>query len=135
MRAGGDGGSSGFTLIETLVALVVFVAGYLLVHHAVSVGWRGAQAAWAESAALRLAHARLAAAGVETRLGDGEVEGETEDGLRWTLRTERYRRPGSDGGTERIAGYWVTVTVRWNGGVLRPARSLQLTTLKLGAAP
>jgi prepilin-type N-terminal cleavage/methylation domain-containing protein len=135
MRAESDGGSSGFTLIETLVALVIFVAGYLLVHHSVSVAWRGAQVAWAESAALRLAHARLAAAGVEVRLGEGEVAGETDDGFRWTLRTERYRRPGSDGVAERIAGYWVTVTVRWDGGVLQPARSLQLTTLKLGAAP
>jgi prepilin-type N-terminal cleavage/methylation domain-containing protein len=135
MRAGGDDSSSGFTLIETLVALVLFVAGYLIVHHSVSVGWRGAQVAWVESAALRLAHARLAAAGVETRLSEGEAAGETEDGLRWTLRTERYRRPGGDGGAERIAGYWVTVTVRWHGGVLHPARSLQLTTLKLGAAP
>jgi len=134
MRAGSDGGTSGFTLIETLVALVVFVAGYLIVHHSVSVGWRGAQVAWAESAALRLAHARLAAAGVEARLAEGEAAGETEDGLRWTVRTERYRRPGSGGAAERIAGYWVTVTVRWDGGVLRPARSLQLTTLKVGAA-
>jgi general secretion pathway protein I len=126
---------SGFTLIETLVALVVFVAGYLVVHHSVSLGWRGAQAAWAESAASRLAQSRLAAAGVEARLEEGEQSGETEDGYRWTLRTERYRRPGSDGVPEKIAGYWVTVTVRWDGGVLRPARSLQLTTLKLGAAP
>jgi prepilin-type N-terminal cleavage/methylation domain-containing protein len=133
MRVDGDGGSSGFTLIETLVALVIFVAGYLLVHHSVSVGWRGAQVAWAESAALRLAHARLAAAGVEARLSEGEMAGETDDGFRWTLRTERYRRPGSDGAAERIAGYWVTVTVRWDGGVLRPGRSLRLTTLKLGA--
>jgi prepilin-type N-terminal cleavage/methylation domain-containing protein len=136
MQAGGEGssaGSSGFTLIETLVALVVFVAGYLIVHHGVSVGWRGAQAAWAESAAVRLAHARLAATGIEMQLEEGEVAGETDDGLRWSVRTERYRRPGGDGGPERIAGYWVTVAVRWDGGVLRPARSLQLTTLKLGA--
>ncbi len=135
MRVGDDGGSSGFTLIETLVALVVFVAGYLLVHHSVSVGWRGAQVAWAESAALRLAHARLAAAGVEARLSEGEVAGETEDGFRWTLRMERYRRPGPDAATERIAGYWVTITVHWDGGVLRSSRQLQLTTLKLGAPP
>jgi prepilin-type N-terminal cleavage/methylation domain-containing protein len=131
MPAGG--GSSGFTLVETLVALVVFVAGYLAVHQAVTAGWRGAQAAWAEGAATRLAQSRLAAAGVEARLEEGERSGETADGLGWTLRTERYRRPGSDGAPERIAGYWVTVTVRWDGGALRPARSLRLTTLKLGA--
>ena len=134
MRA--NGGSSGFTLIETLVALVIFVAGYLIVHRSVSLGWRGAQIAWAESAALRLARSRLAAAGVEARLKEGERSGETDAGFRWTLSTEPYRRPGGgDGAEEKIAGYWVTVTVRWDGGVLRPARSLRLKTLKLGAAP
>jgi prepilin-type N-terminal cleavage/methylation domain-containing protein len=127
-----SGGTSGFTLIETLVALVIFVAGYLLIHHSVSLGWRGAQVAWAESAALRLAQSRLAAAGVEARLREGEQSGETDDGFGWTLRTERYLRSES---AAKIAGYWVTVTVRWDGGVLRPARSLRLRTLKIGAAP
>jgi prepilin-type N-terminal cleavage/methylation domain-containing protein len=126
-------GDAGFTLIETLVALVIFVAGYLLVHQAVSLGWRGAQAAWSESAALRLAQSQLAAAGVETRLEEGERSGETADGFGWTVRTERRRPGGFDDGPERVAGYWVTVTVRWDGGVLRRARSLQLKTLKLGA--
>jgi prepilin-type N-terminal cleavage/methylation domain-containing protein len=133
MRA--HGGSSGFTLIETLVALVVFVAGYLIVHQSVLLGWRGAQIAWAESAALRLARSRLAAAGIEVRLQDGERSGETADGFSWTLRTEPYRRPGGEGAAEKIAGYWVTVTVRWHGGALSPTRSLRLKTLKLGVAP
>lgn len=73
-------GSSGFTLIETLVALVIFVAGYILIHRSVSLGWRGAQIAWAESAAVRLAQSRLAAAGVEAPLQEGERSGETSDG-------------------------------------------------------
>jgi len=130
-----SGGTSGFTLIETLVALVIFVAGYLLIHNSVSLGWRGAQVAWVESAALRLAQSRLAAAGVEVRLQEGEQSGATDDGFRWTLRTERYLRSDGESAAVKIAGYWVTVTVRWDGGVLRPARSLRLRTLKIGAAP
>jgi prepilin-type N-terminal cleavage/methylation domain-containing protein len=129
------GGSSGFTLIETLVALVIFVAGYLVIHHSVSLGWSGAQIAWAEGAALRLAQSRLAAAGIEARLSEGERSGETDDGFGWRMRTERYRRPDAGASAGKITGYWVTVTVRWDGGVLRPARSLRLKTLKLGAAP
>jgi general secretion pathway protein I len=124
----------GFTLIETLLALVVFVAGYLLVHQAVSLGWRGAQAAWRESAALRLAQSRLAAAGIETPLQEGERSGET-DGYRWTVRTEPYRSPGLDATPAKVAGWWVTVTVRWDGGVLRGPRSLDLKTLRLGPPP
>jgi general secretion pathway protein I len=135
MRAGNS--TAGFTLIEVLVALLIFVAGYLVVYQSVSLAWRGAQAAWGESAAVRLAQSRLAAAGVETRLQEGEQSGETADGLSWTVRVETYRRPGAEGPAERagraekMAGYWVTVTVKWGGGVLHPARSLSLKTMKL----
>ena len=124
---------AGFTLIETLVALIIFVAGYLLIHQAVSLGWRGAQIAWTESAALRLAQSRLAAAGAETRLEEGELSGETPDAYKWTTRTERYRAPGHEDVAKKVAGYWVTVTVSREGGILRPTRSIQLKTLKLGA--
>ena len=130
-------GTAGFTLIEVLVALVIFVAGYLVVYQSVSLAWRGTQIVWSESAAVRLAQSRLAAAGVETRLQEGEQSGETADGLRWSVRVEAYRHPGAEGmperagRAERVAGYWVTVTVRWGGGVLRRPRSLQLKTLKL----
>jgi general secretion pathway protein I len=125
--------TSGFTLIEVLVALVIFVAGYIVVHQSVSLAWHGAQVAWMEGAALRLAQSRLAAAGVETELQDGEQSGETPDGLVWTARIERYRPPGADDEAPRTAAYWVTVVVRWNGGATRGTRSLQLKTLKLAA--
>jgi prepilin-type N-terminal cleavage/methylation domain-containing protein len=124
--------TSGFTLIEVLVALVIFVTGYILVHQSVSLAWRGAQLAWAESAAVRLAQSQLAAAGVATELREGEEHGEAQDGLRWTVRIERYQRADADAGAQKLVGYWVTVTVRWHGGALRPDRSLQLRTLKLG---
>src|SRR5262245_13899069 len=126
-------GTSGFTLMEVLVALVIFVAGYVVVHQSVTLAWRGAQIAWTESAALRLAQSRLAAAGVETTLQEGEQSGQTPNGFVWTARTERYRSPSGDDGAQKMAAYWVTVTVRWSGGIMRPARSLQLRTLKLAA--
>jgi prepilin-type N-terminal cleavage/methylation domain-containing protein len=124
-------GTSGFTLIEVLVALIIFVAGYLMVHQSVSLAWRGAQIAWAESAAVRLAQSRLAAAGVETSLREGEQRGETADGFSWTMRVERYSAPDADEGPQKLRGYWVTITVRWRGGVMPSARSLQLKTLRI----
>jgi len=132
-------GTSGFTLIETLVALTIFVAGYVVVHQSVMLAWRGAQIAWAEEAAVRLAQSQMASAGVETRLREGEERGRTADGFAWTRRVELYRAPAStsafesSGRTARIAGYWVTVTVRWRGGLLQTTRSLELKTLKLAA--
>ena len=89
--------------------------------------------AWTEGAALRLAQSRLAAAGVETELQDGEQSGMTPDGLVWTARIERYHPPGADDGALRTTAYWVTIVVRWNAGPTRRTRSLQLKTLKLAA--
>ena len=57
--------NDGFTLIETLVALVIFVACYLLIYHSVALGWRGVQVAHTEAGAARLAQGLLTAAGVE----------------------------------------------------------------------
>jgi prepilin-type N-terminal cleavage/methylation domain-containing protein len=136
----GSDGTCGFTLVETLVALTIFVAGYVVVHQSVMLAWRGAQIAWAEGAAVRLAQSRLADAGVEMRLQEGEERGETPDGFTWRRRVERYRPPpgGNDpgGGSARgIVGYWVTVTVSWRGGLLQSVRSLELKTLKLAAGP
>jgi prepilin-type N-terminal cleavage/methylation domain-containing protein len=135
-----SGGTSGFTLIETLVALAIFVAGYVVVHQSVMLAWRGARAAWIEGEAVRLAQSRLAAAGVATPLQEGEARGEAPGGLRWTQRVELYRPPPGVGASEggrarRTAAYWVTVTVRWRGGILASARSLELKTLKLATQP
>lgn len=133
--------TSGFTLIETLVALTIFVAGYVVVHQSVMLAWRGAQTAWAEEEAVRLAQSQLATAGVETRLQEGEARGRTPDGFAWVRRVELYRPPpgasvaDGDGRAGRIAGYWVSVTVTWRGGLLQSARSLELKTLRLAARP
>jgi prepilin-type N-terminal cleavage/methylation domain-containing protein len=129
-----DGPSAGFTLMETLIALVIFVAGYLLIHQSVSLSWHGAMVAHSEKEALRLARTRLAVAGVETRLEEGQQMGQTSDGYRWTISVRRYNQlAAADSGPAPLAGYWVTIDVRWSEGALRRARSLQLTTVKLGS--
>jgi prepilin-type N-terminal cleavage/methylation domain-containing protein len=133
MRGGES--SAGFTLIETLVALVIFVAGYLLIYQSVSLGWRGAMVAQTERAALRLARARLAVAGVEARLAEGQQWGQTPDGYRWTMQARPYSQPGVDSGPVPLAGFWVTIQVSWLEGALRHTRSVQLVTLKLAAQP
>jgi prepilin-type N-terminal cleavage/methylation domain-containing protein len=126
--------SDGFTLIETLVALVIFVAGYLLIYESVSLSWHGAMVAHSDKEALRVARTRLALAGVETALEEGQRAGATDDGYRWTTTMRRYSAPVPDLDQAPLAGYWVTVDVRWNEGVLRRSRSLQLTTVKLVTA-
>lgn len=131
----GSTASAGFTLIETLVALVIFVACYLLIHQSVSMGWRGVQIAQTEAAALRLAQRRLASAGAEGRLEEGLHTGQTSDGYSWSVQVRRHDEPGSESKQSRLRGYWVTAEVSWREGRFNRARSLQLTTLRLSVTP
>jgi general secretion pathway protein I len=126
------GGDRGFTLMETLVALVIFVACYLLIHEGLSHGWRGVRVAQSETAALRVAQGRLAAAGLEEPLSEGQRSGEM-DGYAWTMDVRREDRQGIS--ASPLSAFWVTVTVGWRDRSERRMRSVQLTTIKLVTQP
>jgi prepilin-type N-terminal cleavage/methylation domain-containing protein len=125
----------GFTLVETLVALIVFVACYLVIHESLSLGWKGVRAAHSEEAALRIAQARLAAEGVETPLAEGTRSDTTGEGFAWTIEVRRHDGSGKEGTRPPLTGFWVSVEVRWTDAQLRRARSLALTTFKLASNP
>lgn len=124
---------SGFTLLETIVAFLVFalVAGALQL--CLTGGWRAVGIARHEQAALEVAEARLAEVGVELPLVEGVEEGVSGDGFAW-VRDVRARVGTRDGAVPDTApvGYWVSVTVSWQDLAYRPERSVSLTTLKLG---
>ena len=126
------GGERGFTLMETLVALVIFVACYLLIHQGLSLGWRGVRLAQSETAALQVAQGRIAAAGLDEPLSDGQRAGET-DGYAWTMDVRRETRDA--GANSPLSAFWVTVAVNWRDKWARGPRSVQLTTMKLVAQP
>jgi prepilin-type N-terminal cleavage/methylation domain-containing protein len=127
--------TAGFTLIETVVALVIFVACYLLLYQGTSLGWRSIQVVHMEAAALQVAQNRLALAGIDPPLQEGRQTGRTDDGFDWSVDVRRSPQAQSgDASPARLGGYWVTVQVDWREGPLRAARSLRLTTLKLAAA-
>jgi general secretion pathway protein I len=132
-RACRPGSEQGFTLMETLVALVIFVACYLLIHQGLSLGWRGVQLAQSESVALQVAQGRLAAAGLDEPLADGQRTGET-DGYAWTMHVRREDRRAA-GTASPLTAFWVTVAVSWRDRPERRLRSVQLTTMKLVVQP
>ena len=126
----------GFTLVETLVALVIFAAALLTTYQSFSAGWRGYRAAQAEAVAVSFAESRLAAAGVETPLVEGHLEDRTEEGLEWTVDIRRYGRPHEERAQSvqsALEGNWVTVEVSWREGRFQTPRKVSLTTLKLRA--
>ena len=128
----GAGREGGFTLMETIVALIIFVACYVLIQQVLSIGWRGVSASQGELGALHVAQTRLAAAGVEAPLVEGQQSG-SEDRYEWVVDVRRQdaERESESRAKTHASGYWVAVEVSWRDEVTRRSRSLQLKTLKV----
>jgi general secretion pathway protein I len=125
---------AGFTLVETLVSLVVLTLGLVALIEIFGNGFRGVRASELDAAALHLATSQLTRAGAETPLKRGQQQGTTPDGLEWSVTIEPYAaaRSERDGGrTGGLEAYWVTCEVRWKSSIFAAAQSLSLTTLKL----
>ena len=130
MQGGRASRQAGFTLIETLVALAVFTACFILVQQSISGSWRLVRAAQLEEAAMVVAQRQLVLSGIETPLEEGASAGLSDDGYAWAVEIRRYVPPGDQTSTPLLA-FWVDVTVRWSESPLRPERSLSLKTLRL----
>ena len=121
-----DARASGFTLLEVLVALVIFALAFGVLAQIIQTGLRQSTVAESTAAATALARSQLARVGVELPLETGETEGETEDGMRWHTGIQLAEPPDEDLG---IAAYEVQVTVSWGPGT---AEQVTLTTLRVG---
>ena len=127
---------AGFTLIEMLVALMVFAVVAGSVQRCLAGGWRAVKLVRLEEAALAVAKAQIAGAGIDEALTVGNTTGGTTDGLSWSRDVRRYEYPQTLGFETPVSTvFWVTVAVRWHEGLLRPERSLELRTLKIRGAP
>ena len=125
----------GFTLIETIVALVIFAGVFFALSGGMAGGWRGVRLARMDAAAAGLARAKLAAIGIESPLEDAQLTSGVTDGFDWRVDVQRYPGSGADTGRAELAAYWVSIEVSWRENVLRPERVAQLKGLKLGTRP
>jgi prepilin-type N-terminal cleavage/methylation domain-containing protein len=131
VREGGER-DAGFTLIETLVALIIMITMATLLYRGFSGGLRAADAAEGAETALRVAQSRLAVLGTAVPLRTGEQEG-SEEGVQWRTVLRPYGPAAKeDGATQEPQAFWATVTVTWRGKRGSGRRNLQLTTIKLG---
>lgn len=118
--------SRGFTLLEILVALVVFALAFGVLAQIMQTGLRQSTLARSLAGATMLARSELARVGIEVPLQVGAITGESEDGLRWQTEIELVEQPSED---QSLALYEVQVTVAWGES---PAEQLVLTTLRTG---
>jgi general secretion pathway protein I len=118
--------TSGFTLLEILVALVIFALAFGVLAQIMQTGFRQSTVARSLAGATLLARSELARVGIEVPLQVGTAEGESEDGMRWQTEIELVEEPGED---QSLALYQVQITVAWGAS---PAEQLVLMTLRTG---
>lgn len=123
--------AKGFTLLEIVIAFAIFAVTATAVMRSVTTGLRASHVASRTAIATLIAESRLAAAGVETRLGQGETSGTTPEGFDWRIGIQPW--VNEEATTTDPARLYqpmrVTVTVAW--GPPRQRRSVSLTTLRL----
>src|SRR5438552_6201529 len=121
--------STGFTLIEVLVALAVLAITFGFAFRALSGGFDWLDHSERGRTGLLLAETMLARVGHDIALQDGQITGRTGDGFSWILETTPYgdvsRLPAG-----RLIGHQIQFTVSWTERSWR--RRERLTTLRPG---
>lgn len=124
----------GFSLLEVLVAFVIFAAVTVALQQAHISGLRGIRAAHDGQAALEVARSLLARAGTVTPLTPGLDDWGDEGPYRWHMVARKYVAPEQAPALPpQLEAFWTTVTVmKVTAGALGP--SVSLDTLKLQVA-
>ena len=135
------GGTSGFSLIEVIVALVVFSSVFVALYRGLAGGGRAVQRANLEAQATRIAVSRLAVAGIGQPLADGQTYVGEDDRFSWRVSVQRYVDPADAeqftlqrtfSGDATIRAFWVDVDVSWQAAGGARTDAVRLRTLKLG---
>lgn len=125
--------TSGFTLMETIVAFVIFTAIFIALERSTALGWHGIRLARMDQSALALARTKLAGFGLNNSIkAEVDIEGD-ENNLHWRLTAVKYKAPEAVPMPRPIIPYWVTISVTWQERPMAPPRTIELTTLKSGA--
>jgi len=128
------GRSRGFTLLEVLLAFVVFAISFALVLEIVAGSMRSSVRARDYSEAALLAQSLMETVGTEFPIEPGAWEGEAPGGYRWTLDIADYEGGADDARTLELAQlnntrlYWVDLSLQWGEG--RRSREATFTTVR-----
>lgn len=126
--------SRGFTLLEVLLAFVIFALAFATVLEIVAASTRSTVRARDYSEAALLAQSLMEQVGSEVPLAPGDFEGETENGVRWLVQITDFEGIGEDERTLELAElngtrlYWVDLSLAWDDG--RQERQATFSTIR-----
>ena len=122
--------TSGFTLIEVLVALTVLAISLGIIFSLFSAGLTGKRTAEDYEQATLFAESKLNSLGVDEPIQLGNTFGRINDRFSWNARVTPYVEKGRDESKDMLRQPWVlTVTVSWSDWGNQ--KSVSLTTLRL----
>jgi len=128
------GRSRGFTLLEVLLAFVVFALSFATVLEILSASMRSTVRARTYSQAALTAQSLMDLVGTEIPLYEGSLSGTSEDEYDWTLDITLYQGQAGDDRTVELAEmnstvlYWVDLNLEWEEG--RRTREARFTTIR-----
>lgn len=120
---------SGFSLLEVLVAFSILALSLGVVLQIFSTGVRGVTQSGNYGKAMLLAESKMAAAGRDEELGEGEYSGDFNDTYRWRVVMAPYETEELDPDKFGLDAFRVEVEVEWEDGERR--RRVSLTSLRL----
>lgn len=124
----------GFTLLEVLLAFVVFAVAFATVLEIVAASTRSTVRARDYSEAALLAQSLAERLGTEIPVEAGSWGGESDDGIAWAIEISDFEGIGDDTRTLELAElngtrlYWVDMTLTWGDGDRR--REATFTTVR-----
>jgi general secretion pathway protein I len=127
-------GSRGFTLLEVLLAFVVFAISFAVVLEIIAGSMRSTVRAKDYSEAALLAQSLMETIGNEVPLETGSYNGETDEGFIWTIEISDFQGVGDDVRVLELAEmnnaqlYWVDLNLAW--GTERRQREASFTTIR-----
>jgi general secretion pathway protein I len=121
------GPHSGFTLLEVLVALLIFALAFGVLAQIFQTGLRQSATAEQMAAATMLARSQLDRIGIDLPIEIGEIEEDAGDGFR--LRTTVEPAGLEVAEDDDLIALLVEVAVTW--GPIESERQVALTTLRL----
>ena len=115
-RLGLSSRQTGFSLLEVLVAFSILALALGVLLQAFSTGMRGVTQSGLYSRAMLVAESKLAQAGRDESLYEGEYSGEFDDVFRWRIRVVPYETGDLDPRKLEVDPVAVRVEVEWDEG-------------------